>query len=71
MGFKAASEFETTIPKRWRTSIDAEIHQPTEKNVDMKNNYTNQYMIKLSNEIGGYSCGFITYYDTLYDNDTL
>ena len=31
----------------------------------MDNNHTNQYTIKLSNDIGGYSCGL--YYDTLYN----
>ena len=31
----------------------------------LENNHTNQYTIKLSNEIGRYSCSL--YYDTLYD----
>lgn len=66
MGFKVANQFETTelkivayIDSTLRTSLT-----PTEKN-DLDNNHTNQYTIKLSNDIGGYSCGL--YYDTLYD----
>lgn len=66
VGFKAANEFETTelrivayIDSTLRTSLT-----PTEKN-DLDNNHTNQYTIKLSNDVGGYSCGL--YYDTLYD----
>jgi beta-lactamase regulating signal transducer with metallopeptidase domain len=37
----------------------------SKQNVDLENNHTNQYTIKLSGEIGGYSCKL--YYDTLYD----
>ncbi|SNS25919.1 Signal transducer regulating beta-lactamase production, contains metallopeptidase domain [Anaerovirgula multivorans] len=65
-GFKSAYEFETTdskivayIDSTLRTS-----QTPTEE-ANLNNNHINQYMIKLSNEIGGYSCGL--YYDTLYD----
>lgn len=38
---------------------------PSKQQDDPENNHTNHYTIKLSNEIGGYSCGL--YYDTLYD----
>lgn len=66
MGFKSASEFETTdsqtveyIDSTLRTSLTS----AKEDNLD--NNHTNRYTIKLSNDSGGYSCGL--YYDTLYN----
>lgn len=65
-GFKSANEFETTdskivayIDSTLRTSLTSA------QGIDLENNHTNQYTIKLSNEIGGYSCGL--YYDTLYN----
>jgi beta-lactamase regulating signal transducer with metallopeptidase domain len=65
-GFKAADEFETTDSKIV-AYIDSTITTSltSAQGIDLKNNHTNQYTIKLSNEIGGYSCGL--YYDTLYD----
>ena len=66
MGFKSASEFETTdsriveyIDSTLRTSLTSA------KEDDLDNNHTNRYTIDLSNNIGGYSCGL--YYDTLYN----
>ncbi|MDO0825513.1 DUF4829 domain-containing protein [Desulfosporosinus nitroreducens] len=66
MGFKSEKDFEATdsetvayIDSTLRTS-----QTPAEED-DLNNNYTNQYTIKLSNELGGYSCRL--YYDTLYD----
>jgi beta-lactamase regulating signal transducer with metallopeptidase domain len=66
MGFKSANEFETTdsqivafIDSTLRTSLT-----PVQED-DLNNNHTNQYTIKLSNNIGGYSCRL--YYDTLYN----
>lgn len=65
MGFRNANEFETTenqivayIDSTLRTSLT-----PARKD-DLENNYTNQYMIKLYDNTGGYSCRL--YYDTLY-----
>ena len=66
VGFKLAKEFETT-ESQIVSYIDSTIRAsltPTEAD-DLDNNHTNQYRIKLSNDIGGYSCGI--YYDTLYD----
>ncbi len=65
-GFKAADEFETTDSKIV-AYIDSTLRtSSTSANEnDLDNNHTNQYTIKMSNEIGGYSCGL--YYDTLYD----
>ena len=66
MGFKSANQFETThfpivayIDSTLRTSL-----APVQED-DLNNNHTNHYTIKLSNNIGGYSCGL--YYDTLYN----
>lgn len=66
MGFKSANEFVTTdskivafIDSTLRTSLTPA------KEDDLENNHTNKYTIKLSNDIGGYSCGL--YYDTLYN----
>ncbi|TCO72151.1 M56 family metallopeptidase [Marinisporobacter balticus] len=66
MGFKSANEFETTDSKivaftdsTLRTSLTPA------KEDDLENNHTNQYTVKLSNNIGGYSCRL--YYDTLYN----
>lgn len=65
-GSKSSYAFEATdrqvvayIDSTIRTSI------PSKQIDDLENNHTNQYTIKLSNKIGGYSCGL--YYDTLYD----
>ncbi|MDD4239191.1 MAG: DUF4829 domain-containing protein [Desulfotomaculaceae bacterium] len=65
IGFKSANEFETTdyktvayIDSTLRTS-----QTPTQED-NLDNNHTNQYTIKLSNDIGGYSCKL--YYDKLY-----
>jgi len=64
-GFKSANEFETTN-SRIVAYIDSTIRTSltSAQEDDLNNNHTNQYTIKLSNEIGGYSCGL--YYDTLY-----
>ncbi len=66
MGFKSANEFETTdspivayIDSTLRTSLT-----PVQED-NLNNNHTSQYAIKLSNNIGGYSC--MLYYDTLYN----
>ncbi|WP_069999129.1 DUF4829 domain-containing protein [Cellulosilyticum sp. I15G10I2] len=66
MGFKSANEFETT-EAQIVSYIDSVLRSSlTPASVDeLNNNHTNQYIIKLSNNLGGYSCGF--YYDTLYD----
>lgn len=37
----------------------------SKQNIDLENNHTNQYTIKVSGNTGGYSCKL--YYDTLYD----
>jgi hypothetical protein len=65
-GFKSANKFETTHSKPV-AYIDSTIKasMSSAQKVDLNNNDTNQYTIKLSNEIGGYSCGL--YYDTLSD----
>ena len=65
-GFKSADEFETTYSKTV-AYIDSTIRTSltSAQGIDLKNNHTNQYTIKLSSDIGGYSCGL--YYDTLYD----
>ncbi len=66
MGFKEANEFETTdlsIVAFIDSTIKASLTPAQED--DLKNNHTNQYIIELSDDIGGYSCGL--YYDTLYD----
>ncbi|WP_027398420.1 M56 family metallopeptidase [Anaerovorax odorimutans] len=66
MGFKPVNEFETTDSKIVEF-IDSTLRislTPT-KEKDLNNNHTNQYMIKLSNKIGGNSCKL--YYDTLYN----
>ena len=64
-GFKSANEFATT-DSRIVAYIDSTIRTSvtSAQEDDLNNNHTNQYTIKLSNEIGGYSCGL--YYDTLY-----
>ncbi|MFJ5717429.1 M56 family metallopeptidase [Neobacillus sp. NPDC093127] len=66
MGFESVNEFETTdskvvefIDSTLRTNLT---HAKEE---DLDNNYTYQYTIELSNDIGGYSCRL--YYDTLYN----
>ena len=66
MGFKSANEFETTDIKTV-AYIDSTLKasQTHTENDDLKNTHTNQYTIKLSNDIGGYSCEL--YYDTLYE----
>ncbi|MFO1444151.1 hypothetical protein KDN24_13250 [Bacillus sp. Bva_UNVM-123] len=63
-GFKSVNEFETTdfkvvafIDSTLRTNLTPA------KEEDLDNNYTNQYTIKLSNDIGGYSC--VLYYNTV------
>ncbi|OPX89297.1 MAG: hypothetical protein A4E53_01584 [Pelotomaculum sp. PtaB.Bin104] len=65
MGFKSAREFETTVYNTvaYIDSMLRTSQTPAEED-DLNNNHTNQYTIKLSNEIGGYSCTL--YYDTLY-----
>ncbi len=65
-GSKSADEFETTASKIV-AYIDSTIRnrQPTEKVVDLNENYINQYTIQLSNGISGSSYGL--YYDTLYN----
>jgi beta-lactamase regulating signal transducer with metallopeptidase domain len=65
-GFKTADEFETTDSKMV-AYIDTTLrYSMTATQADnLVNNHTNQYTIKLTNDIGGYSSGL--YYDTLYD----
>lgn len=65
-GSKSADEFETTASKIVQY-IDSTIRnrQPTEKVVDLNENYINQYSIQLSNSISGSS--YDLYYDTLYN----
>lgn len=65
-GFKSSNAFEETDPKVV-AYIDSTIRTslPSKQKDDLENNHTNQYTIKFSNKIGGYSCGL--YYDTLYD----
>ena len=66
MGFRSADEFETSyfpIVAYIDSTIKASLTPAQEG--DLENNHTNKYAIKLSNDIGGYSCGL--YYDTLYD----
>lgn len=67
MGFKTTNEFETT-----NYSIVAYIDTILKggksiwiKEGDLNNNHTNQYVIKLSNDLSESSCKL--YYDTLYD----
>ena len=66
MGFKSTNEFETTDSKIV-AYIDSALRasQTSTEEDDLKNNHTNHYSIKLSNDIGGYSCDL--YYDTLYN----
>ncbi len=66
IGFQSANDFETTDSKIV-AYIDATLRASLTlaQADDLNNNHTNQYTIKLSNGIGGYSCGL--YYDTLYD----
>lgn len=66
IGFKSAYEFETTVSKI-AAYIDSVIRTSLTpaQGIELENNHTNQYTIKLSNEIGGYSCRL--YYDTLYN----
>lgn len=66
-GFKSVNEFEITDSKIV-AFIDSAIQNslPSEKEAELNKNYIEQYTIKLSNDIGGYSCGL--YYDTLYNN---
>ncbi len=65
-GFKSSNVFEAAYPQIV-AYIDSTIRtsRPSKQKDDLKNNHTNQYTIKLSNGIRGYSCGL--YYDTLYD----
>lgn len=65
-GFKSRNGFEESNPQVV-DYIDETIRAslPSKQEEDLKNNHTNQYTIKLSNETGGYSCAL--YYDTLYD----
>lgn len=66
MGFKSAKEFETTDSKIV-AYIDSmlRVSQRIMEEDNLNNNHTNQYSIKLSNDISGYSCKL--YYDTLYN----
>lgn len=66
MGFKSTNEFDTadSIIVAYIDSILRTSQTPTEED-NLNNNHTNQYWIKLSNDIGGYSCKL--YYDTLYN----
>jgi hypothetical protein len=65
-GVKSANEFETADSKIV-AYIDSTIRNslPSEKEAELDKNYIKQYTIKLSDDIGGYSCGL--YYDTLYN----
>lgn len=66
MGIESGKEFETTDLKIVEF-IDSTLQSsltPAKEN-DLENNHTNEYTIKLSNDIGGYSCKL--YYDTLQD----
>jgi beta-lactamase regulating signal transducer with metallopeptidase domain len=67
MGFKATNEFETTN-YRIVAYIDTILKGGNRVSIvedDLNNNYTNQYVIKLSNHLSESSCTL--YYDTLYD----
>ena len=66
MGFKSANKFES-MDSKIVAYIDSTLrtNQTHAEEKDLNNNHTNQYRIKLSNDIGGYSCRL--YYDTLYD----
>ncbi len=67
-GFKSTDEYETTTTtSKIVAYIDSTIRtsQTPTKEDDLNNNHTKQYMIELSNDIGGYSC--VLYFDTLYD----
>ncbi|MGF7144045.1 hypothetical protein HNQ56_002475 [Anaerotaenia torta] len=63
-GVAASDMFETTNA-RAVSYIDESIRgsKHSEHKESLKNNYTDQYQIEVSNEIGGYSC--LLYYDTL------
>ena len=65
-GFKSTDHYETTDLKMV-AAIDSVIsHSMTAAaKTDLKNNYTYEYAIKLTNNMGGYSAGL--YYDTLYN----
>lgn len=65
-GFKSLSSIDITDYNAV-ARIDNAIAQSVKHSdeTDLKNNYTYQYTIKLSNSTGGYSAGL--YYDTLYD----
>ena len=65
-GFKTASEFETSN-NRIVAYIDSVLRGGTRVSLadDLNNNYTNQYVIKLSNDLSESSCNL--YYDTLYN----
>lgn len=64
--FKSLDKMEITDLKTV-DYIDSTIRssQMPTKESDLENNHTKQYSIKLSNNMGGYSCRL--YYDTLYD----
>lgn len=71
-GFKLTDAFEATDPRvvayidsTIRTSISSKHIEDPEKYPTDQNNSTEQYTIKLSNKVDGYSCGL--YYDDLYD----
>lgn len=66
VGFKTAKEFETTNNKIV-AYIDSILRGGNRVSlvVDLNNNYTNQYVIKLSNDLSESSCKI--YYDTLYN----
>ncbi len=66
MEFMSTNEFETNDFRTVayiNSTLKASMTPAQED--DLNNNHTNQYMIELSNDIGGYSCGL--YHDTLYD----
>lgn len=65
-GFKSADTIEVTdynTVARIDNAIRYSMKHSDE--TDLENNHTNQYNLKFSNNVGGYSCGL--YYDTLYD----
>lgn len=67
MGFKATNEFETTNYKviAYIDTILKGGNRTSIIEADLINNHTNQYVIKLSNDLSESSCKL--YYDTLYN----
>ncbi len=65
-GSKSADEFETTASKIVAYIYSAiRDRQHTEEVIDLNKNYINEYVLLLSNDVGGSS--YSLYYDTLYN----